>query len=137
LVLLPENAEIWKDVPVNTFQAQFSYCNQTDTMPLRCEHVVKNRERLSSVTVFMLALVSVLAMIPTVADLDQMGDEAALVASLPPRPIFLPKQAAAARPAGRAPKFKRVFRDCFIFCRVRVEITSCSHLLWLQARRCC
>jgi hypothetical protein len=74
----------WEDAP-DAFQASLAFCNQTDTMPLRCDHLVNNRQRLSFGGACMLALVSILAIIPTVVDLDQMGDEAALVASLSPR----------------------------------------------------
>jgi hypothetical protein len=69
----------------NRTQASLAHCDQTDTMPLRCDHLVNNCQRLSFGGACMLALVSILAIIPTVVDLDQLGDEAALVASLSPR----------------------------------------------------
>jgi hypothetical protein len=74
----------WEDAP-DSFQPSLAFCNQTDTMPLRCDHLVNNRQRLSFGGACMLALVSILAIVPTVVDLDQMGDEAAFLASMPPR----------------------------------------------------
>jgi hypothetical protein len=80
----------WEDAP-GSFQAPLAFGfvgpweDQTDTMPLRCDHLVNNRQCLSFGGACTLALVSILAIIPTVVDLDQMGDEAALVASLSPR----------------------------------------------------
>jgi len=57
------------------------YCADTDTMPLRCNHLVANRNALSGGGVLVLAFAAILALIPTVQDLDQTADEAAVVAS--------------------------------------------------------
>ena len=52
-----------------TFEAgdmEYSYCADTDTMPLPCDHLVDNRNTLSGGGVLVLAFAAILALMPTV-----------------------------------------------------------------------
>ncbi|GMH74826.1 hypothetical protein TrST_g5934 [Triparma strigata] len=56
-----------------------SHCTSTDTLPLRCDFLVHNRLMLSGGGVLVLLFSAVVALIPTVADLDQAADERAVM----------------------------------------------------------
>ena len=52
-----------------------AHCAETDTMPLRCDFLTHNRGSLSGGGVLVLLFSAIVALIPTIADLDQAGDE--------------------------------------------------------------
>ena len=55
------------------------HCADTDTMPLRCDHLVDNRNKLSGGGCLVLIFSAILAIIPTIQDLDQASDEESLM----------------------------------------------------------
>jgi hypothetical protein len=50
-------------------------------MPLQCDHLVENRTTLSGGGVLVLIFAAILALIPSVADLDQATDEEEVMAA--------------------------------------------------------
>ncbi|GMI24587.1 hypothetical protein TeGR_g12003 [Tetraparma gracilis] len=65
--------EFWQEAAV--------HCELTDEMPLRCDHLVANRNMLSGGGVLVLVFSAVIALIPTVGDLDQATDEEEVMAA--------------------------------------------------------
>jgi len=65
---------------MNYWDEAAAYCADTDTMPLRCDHLVANRCTLSGGGgTLVLVFAAMLALIPTVQDLDQTADEEAVM----------------------------------------------------------
>jgi hypothetical protein len=52
-----------------------SYCSSTDTLPMQCDFLHYNRKMLSGGAVLVLLFSAIVALIPTIADLDQASDE--------------------------------------------------------------
>jgi hypothetical protein len=67
------NATYWNEAA--------AYCAATDTMPLRCDHLVLNRNTLSGGGALVLIIIAFLVIIPTINDLDQTDDELAVMAA--------------------------------------------------------
>ena len=62
-----ENDAYWEEAK--------AFCAQTDTMPMHCDFLHYNRTMLSGGGILVLLFSAVIALIPTIADLDQAGDE--------------------------------------------------------------
>ncbi|GMI38355.1 hypothetical protein TeGR_g3898, partial [Tetraparma gracilis] len=72
----------WDAVGDDEFwQEAATHCELTDEMPLRCDHLVANRNMLSGGGVLVLVFSAVIALIPTVGDLDQATDEEEVMAA--------------------------------------------------------
>ena len=57
------------------------FCNVTDTMPTRCDHLFHNRYVLSMAGLIVLVFSAVVALIPALQDLDQASDEMLVMAA--------------------------------------------------------
>ena len=58
-----------------------AYCNATDTMPNHCDHLVQSRETLSGAGFMVLRLSAIVAIVPTIHDLDQATEERIVMAA--------------------------------------------------------
>eukprot|EP00518_Triparma_eleuthera_P020646 CAMPEP_0197571538 /NCGR_PEP_ID=MMETSP1320-20131121/42008_1 /TAXON_ID=91990 /ORGANISM="Bolidomonas sp., Strain RCC2347" /LENGTH=537 /DNA_ID=CAMNT_0043134031 /DNA_START=74 /DNA_END=1684 /DNA_ORIENTATION=- len=56
-----------------------AYCNTTDTMPTRCDHLVESRQLLTGSSFLTLLFAALVAVQPLVRDLEQAADEAAVM----------------------------------------------------------
>eukprot|EP00854_Cymbomonas_tetramitiformis_P008019 gene8019-9528_t len=60
-------------------ESAVSYCNETDSMPYDCDHLVKSLRRVNVGTIFMLCTVSLLTYYPIIQDVEQALEEKSLL----------------------------------------------------------